>query len=113
MEQLLDAGIVPPEKASELPPLVIVGVPPQVLDEGAAAVFCMLVEGNVSVKVTPVIAAVLGLISVMVMVEAPDTGKIFGLKLLVAEGDVMTESVSEAAVPVPALVVAILPVLFV
>jgi hypothetical protein len=45
MEQLLDAGIVPPERASELPPLVMVTVPPQLFDVGAPAVFFMLVEG--------------------------------------------------------------------
>jgi hypothetical protein len=43
--QLPDAGTVPPERASELPPLVIVTVPPQVLDEGVPAVFCILAEG--------------------------------------------------------------------
>jgi hypothetical protein len=45
MEQLADAGIVPPDRASELPPLVMVTEPPQVFVEGVAAVFCMLVEG--------------------------------------------------------------------
>jgi hypothetical protein len=45
MEQLPDAGMVPLDRASELPPLVIVTVPPQVLDEGVAAVFFILVEG--------------------------------------------------------------------
>ena len=45
MAQLLDARIVPPERLSEEPPLVIVTVPPQVLDDGVAAVFFMLVEG--------------------------------------------------------------------
>lgn len=38
MEQLLDAGITPPERASEEPPLIMVTVPPQVLVVGAAAV---------------------------------------------------------------------------
>ena len=44
-EQLPDAGMVPPERASELPPLVIVTAPPQVLDEGVPAVFRILAEG--------------------------------------------------------------------
>ena len=40
MEQLLDAGTIPPERLSEDPPLVIVTVPPQVFDDGEPAVFC-------------------------------------------------------------------------
>ena len=113
MEQLPHADMVPPERLSEEPPLVIVTAPPQVFDVGDAAVFFMLVEGYVSVKVTPVIAAVLEFISVMVMFEAPDTAMATGLKLFVAVGEVTATSVSEAAVPVPALVVDIVPVLLV
>jgi hypothetical protein len=66
-----------------------------------------------SVKAAPVIGVALELISLMVMFEAPDTGIVTGLKLLVAVGAVTTKSVSEAAVPVPALVVVIFPVLLV
>lgn len=44
-EQLPEAGITPPDRANELPPLVIVTVPPQVLVVGAAAVFFIFVEG--------------------------------------------------------------------
>ena len=58
------------------------------------------------------IAEVLEFISVMVMTEALDAGITAGLKPLVAVGAVTATSVSEAAVPVPALVVLILPVLF-
>jgi hypothetical protein len=56
---------------------------------------------------------VLEFISVMVMFEAPDTAMATGLKLFVAVGEVTATSVSEAAVPVPALVVDIVPVLLV
>lgn len=112
MEQLPDAGMVPPDRATEEPPLSIVTVPPQVLEVGAAAVFCMLVDGYVSVKAAPVIGMALELISLMVMFEAPDTGMAAGLKLFVAVGEATTRSVSEAAMPAPALPVAIFPVLF-
>lgn len=111
--QLPDAGTVPFDRESELPPFAIVTVPPQVFDVGAAAVFCMLVEGYVSVKATPMIAAELLFIKVMVIVEAPDTGMTAGLKPLVAVGAVTTVSIADAAGPVPALVVDIVPVLFV
>ena len=113
MEQLPDAGMVPPERLSELPPLAMVTVPPQELDEGVAEVFFRLLEGYVSVKAVPVIAAVLEFIRVMVMFEAPDTGMVLGLKTFVAVGEVTAVSISETAVPVPALVVEIFPVLFV
>jgi hypothetical protein len=53
------------------------------------------------------------LISVMVMTDVPDTGITAGLKLFVAVGEVTATSVSEAAMPVPALVVDIVPVLLV
>jgi hypothetical protein len=65
------------------------------------------------VKATPVIAVVLEFIRVMVMFEAPETGMVFGLKPFVAVGAVTAVSISEAAVPEPALVVVIVPVLFV
>ena len=113
IEQLPDAGIVPPERLSEEPPLAMVTVPPQLFDVGEAAVFFMLVEGYVSVKDAPVIEAVLEFISLMVMVEAPDIAMTPGLKLFVAVGEVTATSVSEDAVPVPALVVDIVPVLLV
>ena len=105
--------MVPPEIASELPPLDIVTVPPQLFEDGVAAVFFILVEGYVSVKATPLIAVVLVFRMVMVIFEAPFIGMTLGLKPFVAMGDVTTVSVSEAAEPVPALVVDIAPVLFV
>lgn len=110
--QLPDAGMAPPEIASELPPLVIVTVAPQVLVEGAAEVFFMLVEGYVSVNAAPVMAVVLGLVSVMVIVEAPFIRIEPGLKTFVTVGCNMAISVAEAAARVPASVVDICPVLF-
>jgi hypothetical protein len=83
-----------------------------VLDEGVADVFVMP-DGYVSVKAAPVIAAVLGLVSVMVMFVALLGSIVPGLKLFTAVGDAIAVSVSVAAVPVPALVVDIFPVLFV
>jgi hypothetical protein len=113
MEQLPDAGIVPPARASELPPLTMVTVPPQVFVVGVAAVFFKLAEGYVSVKAVPVMAVVLGLMSVIVIVEAPDTGMTLGLNIFVAVGVENTVSVSEAAAIEPALAVDITPVLLV
>jgi hypothetical protein len=78
MEQLPDAGIVPFDRASELPPLVMVTVPLQVLVDGVAAVFVMP-EGYVSVKAAPETNVVLGLVSVMVMFVAPFVGIVFAL----------------------------------
>lgn len=112
IEQLLDAGILPPDNATEEPPLIIVTEPPQVLEEGEAAVFCILLDGYVSVKDTPVIAEELLFIRVMVIFEAPDTGITPGLKPLLAVGAETTVSVADAAEPVPALVVLMFPVLF-
>ena len=43
MEQLPDAAIVTPEMAKEVPPLLIITVPPQVFDVGDEAVFFILV----------------------------------------------------------------------
>jgi hypothetical protein len=85
MEQLPDAGIVPFDSASELPPLVMVTVPPQVLDEGVAAVL-IIPGGYVSVKAAPLTNVVLGLVSVMVMLVAPLIGMVLTLKLLAAVG---------------------------
>jgi hypothetical protein len=65
------------------------------------------------VKATPVMSVALEFIRVMVMFEAPETGMVFGLKPFVAVGAVTAIRISEAAVPVPALVVEIFPVLFV
>ena len=87
MEQLPDAGMVPLDRVSELPPLVIVTVPLQVLDEGAAAVL-IIPEGYVSVKAAPVTNVVLELVSVMVMFVAPFIGMALALKLLAAVGAV-------------------------
>ena len=42
MEQLPAAGIIPPEISKEPPPFIIITVPPQVLEEGDAAVLTML-----------------------------------------------------------------------
>jgi hypothetical protein len=111
MEQLPDAGMVPPERATELPPLVMVNVPPQVFDVGVPAVFCILADGYVSVKAAPAIATALGLVSVIVMLEAPFTGIVPGLKPFVAVGGANAVSVAEAAARSPASVV-IIPVLF-
>ena len=111
MEQLPDAGIVPPERARDDPPLVIVTVPPQELDEGVPAVFCMLVEGYVSVKAAPVIDVALGFVSVMVMFVVPETGNTAGLKLLAVVGGSITVSVADASAMSPSLVVMV-PVWF-
>jgi hypothetical protein len=112
MEQLPDARIVPPDKATELPPLVIVTVPPQVFDEKVAAVFFILVEGYVSVKAAPVTAVVFGLVRVMVKLEAPLISIVAGMKPLTAVGGANTVSVVVAAVPGNVFAVVIVPVLF-
>jgi hypothetical protein len=112
MEQLPDAGIVPPDKATELPPLVIVTVPPHVFDEKVAAVFFILVEGYVSVKAAPVTAVVFGLVRVMVKLEAPLISIVAGRKSLTAVGGANTVRVAVAAVPGKAFAVVIVPVLF-
>jgi hypothetical protein len=111
--QLPDAGIVPPERASELPPLAMVTAPPQELVTGAAAVFFMLAEGYVSVKAAPVMAVVFGLVSVMLIFETPFIRIELGLKLLADVGGAITISVAEAAARLPALAVEMAPVLFV
>lgn len=85
MEQLPEIGIFPLDRLIELPPLVMVTVPPQVFDDGVSAVFCMLV-GYVSVKAAPLINVVLGLVSVMVMLVAPFTGIVIAPKLFVTVG---------------------------
>ena len=105
--------MTPPESVKELPPLVMATVPPQVFVAGAAAAFFMLADGYVSVKATPVTALVSGLLIVIVIVAVPDTAIMFGLNVFVARGAFTTESVADAAVEVPALAVAIGPVLFV
>ena len=87
MEQLPDAGIVPFDKTSELPPLVMVTVPLQVLVKGVAAVFIMP-EGYVSLKAAPVTNVVLGLVNVTVRFVAPFVGMVLALKLLAAVGAV-------------------------
>ena len=112
MEQLPDAGIVPFDSASELPPLVMVTVPPQVLDEGVAAVL-IIPGGYVSVKAVPAMAVVLGLVSVMVMVAAPLISIVPGLKSLTAVGGASAVSEAEAALPGNVLAVVITPVLLV
>jgi hypothetical protein len=89
MEQLPEAGMTPPVRRSELPPLVMVTVPPQVFVVGVAALFLMLTEGYVSIKATPVTAAALEFVSVIVMVELPFIGTDPGLKLLATVGGVM------------------------
>jgi hypothetical protein len=113
MEQLPEAGIVPPDRLSEEPPLVMLTVPPQVFDVGDAAVFFMLVEGYVSVKAVPAMAVVLGLVSVMVMVAAPLISIVPGLKSLTAVGGASAVSEAEAALPGNVLAVVITPVLLV
>ena len=87
IEQLPDAGIVPPDRASELPPFTIVIVPPQVFVVGAAATFTTL-PGYVSVKATPEIILAFGLVIVMVMFEAVFIGMEPGLKPLITVGAV-------------------------
>jgi hypothetical protein len=110
--QLPDAGIVPPERATELPPLVMVTVPPQVFVEGEPAVFFILADGYVSVKAAPVIATALGLVSVMVMFEAPFIGIVSGVKPLVTVGGAIAVRVAEAAAMVIGPSAEIVPVLF-
>ena len=65
-------------------------------------------------KATPVtVSAALGLVSSKVTIAAP-LGKITaGSKALLIAGGAMTESVAEVAAPVPALAVAIGPVLLI
>jgi hypothetical protein len=113
MEQLLDADMVPPERLSEEPPLVMVTVPPQVFDAGDAAVFFILVEGYVSVKAAPVMDVVLGLMRVIVMIEAPLIRIVPGLMSLTAVGGAKTVSRAETALPGNVLAVVTTPVLLV
>jgi alcohol dehydrogenase class IV len=86
MEQLPDAGMIPAVSCSELPPLVMATVPPQVFVVGATEVFFMLTEGYVSMKAAPVTAAAFGFVSVIVIVAAPFIVIEPGLKLLAAVG---------------------------
>lgn len=112
MAQLPDAGITPPDKASEDPPLVMLTVPPQVLVVGVAEVFLRLVEGYVSLKAAPVIATALGLVSVMVRTEAPFISIVLGLKSLAAVGGASAVRVAVAAAPGNAFALVTTPVLF-
>jgi hypothetical protein len=112
MEQLPVAGIVPSARLSELPPLVIVTVPPQLFVVGFPAAFFILVEGYVSVKAAPVIAVVLELVSVIVIVEAPFIPIKAGLKALVTVGGFITVNVAEEAAIVIGPSADIVPVLF-
>ena len=86
--QLPDAGIVPPARLSDVPPLVAVTVPPQVVAGEALGVFTRF-AGYVSVKAAPVMAVSLVLVSVMVIAEEPFTSIVFGLKPLTAVGGAM------------------------
>lgn len=86
MVQVAPAASVTPEIANELPPLLIVTVPPQVLDEGVPALL-IIFAGYVSVKATPVIArAVLLLVSSKVIVVAPLGKMTAGSKVLLISG---------------------------
>jgi hypothetical protein len=108
--QLPEAGIVPPERLSEFPPLAAVTVPPQVVDGEALAVFT-IPAGYVSVKAAPVIAIVFELVRVMVIVAVLFTGMEAGLNPLVVVGGVIAVSVAEAAAMEP-MSVDTVPVLF-
>lgn len=71
-----------------------------------------MVEGYVSVKATPVIAVVLGLVSVTVMSESLLIRMVLGAKSLTTVGGAKTVSVAVAAVPGKAFALVIVPVLF-
>ena len=88
--QLLDAGIVAPLKDNVLPPAVAVAVPPQVLDTAGVPELSRP-AGYVSVKVTPAMLAVLGLVRVIVSVLVPLAAMVVGLKLLVTVGAARTK----------------------
>jgi hypothetical protein len=70
------------------------------------------VEGYVSVKATPVIAVVLGLVSVTVMSESLLISIVLGRKSLTTVGGANTVSVAEAAVPGNEFAPVTVPVLF-
>ena len=111
--QLPDAGMVPPERLSVLPPLAAVTAPPQVVVAGDVLVSFTRPDGYVSVKATPVIAVALEFVSVTVMVELLLIRIVSGLKFLVAAGGASAVSVAVAAVPGNVLAAVIAPVLFV
>ena len=73
----------------------------------------MLVEGYVSERAAPVMAVELELVRVMVMFVAPPIRIVLELKVLAAVGGANAVRVAAAAVPEPALVVVMLPVLLV
>ena len=83
--QLLLAGMVAPLSTSDEPPADAVSVPLQLLlVVRGEAIFRPL--GKLSLKATPVSAAVLGLVSVIVLVLVPFTPMVAGLKLVVTVG---------------------------
>jgi hypothetical protein len=97
IEQLPEIGMFPLVRLSELPPLVMATVPPQVFVEGVPAVLIMP-DGYVSVKAAPLINVVLGLISVMVMFVAPLMGMVLTLKLLATVGAVSAAWIGTAPI---------------
>ena len=83
--QLLEAGIVAPLKDNVLPPAEAVAVPPQVLDTAGVPELSRP-AGYVSVKVTPVMLAVFGLLRVIVSVLVALAAIVEGLKVLLTVG---------------------------
>ena len=69
-----EAGMVPPARLRTAVPAAAVAVPPQVEARLGTAAMKRL-AGKVSVKVTPVISAVFGLVRVMVSRLVPSTWK--------------------------------------
>ena len=109
--QLPDAGMVPVASATLAPPLAAVTAPPAHVVAPEAGVAFTRPAGYVSVNAAPVIAAALGLVSVIVSVEVTPTPTVAGAKAFAIVGCRRTVSVEDALAAVPALVVVTLPVL--
>ena len=110
--QLVATAIVAPVRLTALDPAVAVMVPPPQVPASPLGVATVIPAGSVSVKATPVNAAVLaaGFVTVKLRLDVPFGVMDVGLKAFARDGGATTTRLAEAVPPVPPSVDVTLPV---